>query len=99
MQPISPSEAARRKFEAIPPEVIQAVNELIVENLQQGRAIILQKEIIERAQRRGLREPKQLFYDRHWLDFEAIFETAGWSVKYDKPAYNEDYDAYFEFKY
>ena len=26
-----------------------------------------------------------------------LFEEAGWNVQYDKPGYNENYDAYFKF--
>ena len=37
-------------------------------------------------------------YDNNWLDIEDIFREAGWKVTYDKPAYNESYDAYFKFE-
>jgi hypothetical protein len=36
-------------------------------------------------------------YAKGWLNFEAIYEEAGWKVVYDKPGYNETYDANFTF--
>lgn len=41
---------------------------------------------------------EQECFDRHYLDIEEIYSASGWVVKYDKPAYNEDYPATFEFK-
>jgi hypothetical protein len=32
-----------------------------------------------------------------WLNVEHLYETHGWKVEYDKPAYNEDYPATFKF--
>jgi hypothetical protein len=37
-------------------------------------------------------------FKRGWMDFEPIFRKAGWVVHYDKPAYYESYEAYYEFK-
>jgi hypothetical protein len=31
-------------------------------------------------------------FDNNWLDLEWTFEQVGWSVWYDKPAYNESYE-------
>lgn len=33
-----------------------------------------------------------------WLDIEDHYRKAGWKVTYDKPAYCENYDAYFKFE-
>ncbi len=35
--------------------------------------------------------------DLGWLDFEDVFELSGWSVKYDKPGFNESCGAFFKF--
>lgn len=37
-------------------------------------------------------------YKKHQLDIEEVYRKAGWVVSYDKPAYNENYDAIFTFK-
>lgn len=37
-------------------------------------------------------------YNRGWLDVESVYRNAGWTVNYDKPGYNESYEAFFVFK-
>jgi hypothetical protein len=36
-------------------------------------------------------------FDNHWMDVEALYRENGWGVKYDRPAYNEDYEPMFIF--
>ena len=40
---------------------------------------------------------RQTVFDNGWLDVEEAHRAAGWRVEYDKPAYNESYDAFFVF--
>jgi hypothetical protein len=37
-------------------------------------------------------------FENGWMDVESIFRKEGWKVTYDKPAYNEPYEAYYIFK-
>jgi len=94
--PITPDEAKKLKNHSIPDEVIKAFNDMIVEKLSSGRAVIKQKDVVARIVAATQITEDQLF-DNHWLDVEDVFRKAGWTVKYDKPAYCENYDAYFEF--
>ncbi len=103
MKPITPQEAGVKKIDGIDPLMIQAINELIVEKLQGKYAIILQIKIVERYLRLKNIEDigenrRKLVDDRHQLDFEPIFEKAGWKVTYDKPGFNESYSASFKFE-
>lgn len=41
---------------------------------------------------------KDKIFSRGYLNFEEVYREAGWEVSYDKPAYNETYDASFKFK-
>ncbi len=78
-------------------EVIECFNEAILEKWNGDKAVVKQKDVIVKIiERTGI--PKRDLYDKHYLDVEPIFIEAGWKVEYDKPAYNENYDAYFEFK-
>lgn len=36
-------------------------------------------------------------FERGYLDIEETYRKAGWSVVYDKPGYNETYDAFYTF--
>jgi hypothetical protein len=96
IKPVSPQEVAEVRLETIPNEVIQVVNALIAEDYDGGYATILQKDIVEGLIAAGYSRDE--IFKRHMLDFEEIYRQSGWKVEYDKPAYNESYDANFQFK-
>lgn len=41
---------------------------------------------------------RETIFRRGYLNVEEAYREQGWSVVYDKPGYNETYDASFEFK-
>jgi hypothetical protein len=102
IKPISPKEIGAYKAKVFPDFVLESVNELIAENFTNGRAVVLQKDIVTRITSKmdgdSYDMKRKMVYDKGWLNFEEIYGDAGWSVVYDKPAYNESYDATFEFK-
>lgn len=92
VKPVTPKEAGVLKLAEIPDDMIEAVNLLIIRNLDQnGRAVVRQNELKDMMMRRLSQ------FSVKWLDFEPIFEEAGWKVVYDKPAYNESYEPFFTF--
>jgi hypothetical protein len=104
VRPVTPDEASDQRLASFEPEMITAVNNMIVKNLNSTRTVanVLQKEIVEEYFRvKGITQTPELrasLYERHQLDFEDIFREFGWIVEYDKPAYNESYEANFTFK-
>ena len=103
IEPITPTEAFVKSIVNIPDFVIQAVNDTIVKNLSRPSrtAYFTQDEVIGAILRSsGAMEMKltsDKLFDNHWMDFEDAFRDAGWTVTYDKPAYNEYYPASFTF--
>ncbi len=97
VEPISPAEALKNKNNTIPPEVIEAFNELIAKNFNGRTATILQKEVAALAANK-LSVSTDYLYKNKWLDVEDVFSERGWEVDYDKPGFNESYDATFTFK-
>jgi hypothetical protein len=95
MGPIKPSEMAQKKQEVIPDIVFETFNELITLAFRNGSAIVFQKEIADLLVERGL-DRKEIF-DKGWLNIEDSYKAVGWDVYYDKPAYNETYEATFKF--
>jgi hypothetical protein len=95
VRPITPTEAAEVHKDNIPPEVLAIVNRILAEDVKSSRIIIKQKDIVQELVNGGL--DREEIFAKHWLDFEDIYRDAGWTVGYDKPAYNEDYEPYFEF--
>ena len=98
MKPITPAEAKKKKHEAIPNEVIEVFNNLIEEKFNGEDAKVLQDDVILGILEK-LNVDREEIFAKHWLDVETIFEEAGWQVKYDGPAFNESYAAYFVFTY
>ena len=94
-KPLKPEEASKIHADHRPEAVIDVFNELIADNFDGVKSRVMQAEVIERLAERGVSSADA--YAKHWLDVESEFRRAGWSVKYDKPGYNEDYEPYFVF--
>jgi len=96
LQPIRPEEIAELKRQIMPALVIETVNALLAKKAAQGNYIVLtQKEIVRELVKNGFK--KETIFEEHYLDFEAVYESVGWKVTYDSPAYNESYEATFTF--
>jgi hypothetical protein len=94
--PIKPSEVQEKKNKALPEEVFQVFNDLIVENWDGQSATIKQDVAAERIST-ALRISTDEVFELGYLDVEAAFRKVRWKVEYDKPAYNESYEAFFVF--
>ena len=95
VKPISPKEVAGSKKQSMPDAVLESFNEMIKENEDDGYAIFLQKEVVKRMKKKGLKE-KDIF-DKGYLNVETIYRKEGWNVEYDNPGYCESYDSSFTF--
>lgn len=97
MPAIKPSEVGEAKEASIPDAVLEAFNEAIIESFADGCAIVRQRDVETRiARKTGYRHATII--ENGWLNVEEIYRRAGWIVDYDKPGYNENYEAYFTFK-
>ena len=99
--PIFPSEAEKEHRTSIPDVIIDAFNKLIVKNYspREKKSVVKQKEVLNMVcgDPDCGRLTRTDVFDNNWLDVEDIYREQGWHVTYDKPAYNETYDAYFVF--
>lgn len=97
VQPISPKDVVVKKAQQIPDVVFETFNSLIAQKIGDGGyARFTLKEIADRLEAQGVNR-KEMF-DKHWLDIEDIYRKAGWHVEFDRPGFNEDYEANFTFK-
>jgi hypothetical protein len=85
---------AKREF---PDFVIQAFNECIFEAKLKGTTTVKQDAVMAKIVAAS-GETRGKVYENHWLDVEDHYRAAGWTVTYEKPAYNEFFEAYFTFK-
>lgn len=94
VKPITPKEVASGQ-EEIPDIVIETVNQYLQSRGGSRRIVLKQKTLLQRLEEQGLSRTD--IFDKGWLDFESLFEEAGWDVTYDKPGC-EDGEAMFIFE-
>ncbi len=94
-RPIRPNEVVGEKKVNIPKVVFDCFNTLIIMHFNNGNATIKQEDVVALLVKERLNRAE--IFDKHWLDVEKIYESAGWKVDYDKPGYNESYPATLTF--
>ncbi len=100
VKPITPAEIIeqKQKLKPIPDTVIECWNKILVRHCKGGGsyATILQSEIVGYLAE-VMDVSRDAVFASGWLDIEPIYRAAGWKVEYDKPGYNETYNAYYTF--
>ncbi len=98
-KPIKPNEVG--DLINFPDEVINGFNTLIAKNWNGKRSTFKQNdvviEILSNFEKSGKIIDRNQLFAFHYLDVEGIYRSEGWVVEYDKPAYNETYEASFKF--
>jgi hypothetical protein len=94
-KPITPQEVTLLKASSIPDAIFEAFNELIAENFNGHSSSFTEKKVVTRIVQKGI--SSKTAYDNNWLDVEPLYRKAGWKVEYDKPGFNESYEATFSF--
>lgn len=97
--PMSPKDIENDLENIIPEFVITAVNNILKRKYRPNNTYVAlkQNEIIKEIQSINPDVSRAQIFDNKWFDFESLFEKAGWKVEYDKPGYNETYEAHFTF--
>lgn len=97
IEPIKPDDAEDTRNASFPSEVIQAFNNAIIANLRNGVAKFKCKSVAA-AIANSMGTTVETIYANHWMDVEPVYRAQGWDVEYDKPGFNETYDAIWIFK-
>ncbi len=101
--PIKPSEVVKKKTAQIPEIVFEVANELIAENWTGSSATFTVDELAERVVARGTPPAdtpvnyRAALFAKRAFDIEDSYREAGWTVKFDRPGYNESYSANWTF--
>lgn len=100
VKPITPDEVSDVKFQTFPDEVIECWNSIILKkwNPTSKVAYIRQEEIVQKLIEDVPGLARADVFSKNYLDIEELYRKQGWKVKYDKPHYTENYEAYFEFR-
>ena len=96
VQAIAPGDVAETKAALLPDGVIETWNALIAKNFTNGRTHVQQNEAVVTLMEK-MSVDRQYVFEMKWLDIEEVYREQGWLVAYDKPAYNESYEASFTF--
>lgn len=94
--PIKPSQVQSAKNAKIPDAVIDAFNQLIIENWDGSSATIKQSQAVSRILE-TMKIPRHKIFNDNLLDVESLFRKAGWIVDFDRPGYNETYEGFWVF--
>lgn len=97
IKPISPDEVADQKLNDLPELVITTWNRLIARKSTGSNIIKITQDEIVAALMVALNCDRDTVFNSNYLDIEPIYRAVGWHVAYDKPGYNESYEAVFEF--
>ena len=99
IKPLKPTDISPDLENIIPDVVIKAVNLLLEEKYTGGLGSfrIKQNEVIDKILNLDESLTRDKIFERKMLNFESLYSKNGWSVKYDKPAWDENFEAYFEF--
>lgn len=79
-------------------EIYNVFNEEIVSNWNETsqKATVKQDTVVSKiCERLGV--TREEVFSKGWLNVESDYESSGWKVVYDKPAYNESYPSTFTF--
>jgi hypothetical protein len=96
IKPITPAEALKKKKLDVPEAVLEVWNATIAKNLKGKTSLVMQEEIVELLASK-MECTRSKVFDNDWLEIEQLYRDVGWKVVYDKPGYNEGYEAYFTF--
>jgi hypothetical protein len=97
IKPLSPQDIKNDIENIIPDSIVKAVNNFLKRAFRGSMVCITQDEILEEIHLVDNTLTRKQIFDNNWLDFEPIFEKAGWKVVFYKSGYNEDFNAYFTF--
>jgi hypothetical protein len=93
---ITVDEVVAKKADRIPQDVFDVFNALIAKNFDGRCAVVKQKEVLQKLENLGY--STDLVIRSNWLDIEDVYQgEGGWEVEYDKPGFNESYNAIFTF--
>jgi len=101
VKPIAPNDMSLEKKISIPDEVIEAFNELIVENWKKDEATVKQKDAVARIVKKlpEFKRKRTELFELGYLDVEKVFRGAGWVVEYESPDRGDSgFDEYFTFR-
>jgi hypothetical protein len=96
-RPVTPPEAAALKHAVIPPAVLAAFNKLILLHWEGTYAEFPATDVLPAVSRENSSLAPGLV-SAAIAGIAPAYRAAGWSVTFDRPGYNETYEAHWIFR-
>lgn len=99
MKPIKPDEILDNRENIIHPNIFVVINDMLKKKYTHYNTSvdIKQNDIIKAFLEITPDFKRQQIFDEHHLDFEEVYRQYGWSVKFDQPGWDENYDTRYTF--
>lgn len=95
--PMRPGDAAKHKANLIPQEVFDTYDTLIAQNLGHGSATVYLSDLVDALIAGGLATSFDDAQKKGYLDVEDVYRQNGWTVRFEKPGFNEGRRQHFVF--
>lgn len=94
---LGPNEMIEQWQMALPNEVIEAFNEMLVRHFNGTTAKILEKDLLAEIKKKGI--PQHQVREQQWLkQTQELYKEQGWKVAHKTPGWDDDFHSYFYFE-
>ena len=98
IEPITPQELNESIGETFPVAVIASFNKLLKEKYRGNNAIIIKvNEAVNRILSLDDSLTRNIIFEKKYLDIESLYCKFGWSVTFNAPDRDENFDSYYVF--
>jgi hypothetical protein len=98
IEPITPQELNESLGEIFPVAVITSFNNLLKEKYRGDNSIIIKvDEAVNRILSLDDSLTRNILFEKKYLDIENLYRKFGWSVTFNSPDRDENFDSYYVF--
>jgi hypothetical protein len=98
IEPVTPQELNESIGESFPKAVINAFNNLLKEKYRGNNSITIKvDEVVKRILSLDDSLTRNILFEKNYLDVESLYRKFGWSVTFNSPDRDENFDSYYVF--
>jgi hypothetical protein len=98
IEPVTPQELNESIGESFPNAVITSFNDLLKEKYRGNNSITIKvNEVVNRILSLDDSLTRNILFEKKYLDVETLYRKFGWSVTFNAPDRDENFDSYYVF--